>query len=137
MLRDLQSATGVASWAGLPVAIGCVIGVLSFVLHISFAASFSVPAGDDRPISRPKRPTRATTIGSASHISAKTTEKAGRGPVDEGTTGGGAKVRPTAVATWRFGEIAVKHAKVSLGDGGTALDALEAGACAQTVTRFV
>lgn len=37
------------------------------------------------------------------------------------------KVRPAAIATWRFGEIAVDAAKDLLEDGATALDALEAG----------
>lgn len=35
--------------------------------------------------------------------------------------------RPTAIATWRFGSVAVAAAKISLESGGTALDALEAG----------
>lgn len=37
------------------------------------------------------------------------------------------KVRPAAIATWRFGEIAVDAAKDLLEGGATALDALEAG----------
>lgn len=37
-------------------------------------------------------------------------------------------VRPAAIATWRFGEIAVDAAKDLLEGGATALDALEAGA---------
>lgn len=39
------------------------------------------------------------------------------------------KVRPAAIATWRFGEIAVDAAKDLLAGGATALDALEAGIC--------
>lgn len=38
-----------------------------------------------------------------------------------------ARVRPAAIATWRFGEIAVDAAKDLLEGGATALDALEAG----------
>lgn len=38
-----------------------------------------------------------------------------------------AHVRPTAIATWRFGAIALEAAKPLLTRGGTALDALEAG----------
>lgn len=37
---------------------------------------------------------------------------------------------PTAVATWRFGTIAVDAAAAVLEDGGTALDATEAGVTA-------
>lgn len=39
----------------------------------------------------------------------------------------GPGVKPTAVATWRFGKIAVDAAAAVLEEGGTALDATEAG----------
>lgn len=37
------------------------------------------------------------------------------------------KVCPAAIATWRFGELAVEAAKGPLENGATALDAVEAG----------
>lgn len=40
------------------------------------------------------------------------------------------KVQPIAVATWRFGKIAVDAAAAVLQDGGNALDATEAGVTA-------
>ena len=43
---------------------------------------------------------------------------------------GPGSVQPTAIATWRFGEIAANAAAAVLEDGGTALDATEAGVTA-------
>lgn len=40
---------------------------------------------------------------------------------------GKGSVTPTAIATWRFGKISVDAAAAVLQDGGTALDATEAG----------
>lgn len=45
-------------------------------------------------------------------------------------------VRPAAIATWRFGEIAVDAARSLLKDGGTALDALEEGTALQEVQPY-
>lgn len=56
------------------------------------------------------------------------TRSSRRRPVErESRTG---SVQPTAVATWRFGKIAIDAAAAMLEDGGTALDATEAGVTA-------
>lgn len=44
-------------------------------------------------------------------------------------TGFRSNAKPTAIATWRFGKIAVDAAADVLQNGGTALDATEAGLC--------
>lgn len=84
----------------LVVLAGCVVGALSFV------------------------------AGAASSSSSTKNLVAPHRPVADGHADDGKKVRPAAIATWRFGEIAVDAAKSLLEDGASALDALEAGALA-------
>lgn len=58
------------------------------------------------------------------------TRNSRRRPAERKIGAGSARVQPTAVATWRFGKIAVDAAAAVLQDGGTALDATEAGVTA-------
>jgi len=69
-------------------------------------------------------------------IALRETRSARRRPTErragKGRAGGERRssVQPTAIATWRFGEIAVDAAAAVLQSGGTALDATEAGVTA-------
>ena len=59
------------------------------------------------------------------------TRNAKRRPTDRrGDKERPSNVQPTAIATWRFGKIAVDAAAAVLQDGGTALDATESGVTA-------
>lgn len=84
----------------LVLLVGCTIGALSFAVG-------------DRRSPRPPTAHREDETGNDSGV--------GVGVVH------GVGARPAAIATWRFGEIAVDAARSLLKDGGTALDALEEG----------
>lgn len=56
------------------------------------------------------------------------TQSSRRRPVERKV--GPERAQPAAIATWRFGKIAVDAAAAVLEDGGTALDATEAGVTA-------
>lgn len=97
----------------LVLLVGCTVGALSFAVDSRRSSRSLIAHGEDE------------------------VHKDGAG--DVGMSGvrdvvhGGGCVRPAAIATWRFGEIAVDAASSLLQDGGTALDALEAGMMLQAV----
>lgn len=90
----------------LVVVLGCTVGVLSFVVGAA-------------------RNSKSLANNLSSHANKGHVGSSGDG--DSFTRPCTRKVRPTAIATWRFGEIAVAAAKGLLEDGASALDALEAG----------
>lgn len=111
-----RTAHGSAPVALLAVIV--MVGTLSFALGTRAAAS-------DAPL---KPTTDGAVLSQRNQVdsgdNSQTTPARDPTPQqDRGST----LARRTAIATWRFGSIAVAAAKTSLEGGGTALDALEAG----------
>lgn len=99
----------------LVILVGCTVGALSAVV-----AARASRAHNDNLASRPGQHCDDARGGPSR----------GRGsPEGDGRL---LKVRPAAIATWLFGEIAVDAAKDMLEDGAAALDALEAGVIRDT-----
>ncbi|CAM9121842.1 unnamed protein product, partial [Ectocarpus fasciculatus] len=80
---------------------------------------------------RHSRRTTAGSGGGGSSSSSRSSSRSSGGPRDGAEAeGSSTEVLPAAIATWRFGKIAVDAAAELLADGGTALDATEAGVTA-------
>lgn len=69
----------------------------------------------------------SVTVGNTRNSRCRPAE--GKAGQQGGSTACGSNAQPTAIATWRFGKIAVDAAADVLQNGGTALDATEAGVC--------
>lgn len=100
-----------------------VVGMLSFALGTKAASDASSRSVVDGPLDSCRNQVDSRE-NSRTHSAAT---KSARVSGSTGHHHDGGRARPTAIATWRFGEIAVAAAKISLENGGTALDALEAG----------
>lgn len=111
-----RTAPGSASVALLAVIV--MVGTLSFALGTRAVAS-------DAPLrSTADCPVLSQRNQVGSRDNSRTTPAPNPTPKQDRSS---TLARRTAIATWRFGSIAVAAAKTSLEGGGTALDALEAG----------